>query len=190
MKSRRNFRKNTKSGKQRKYTYVHKKRRRARSHRRTKIREGAKSRRRTNMRGGKEQEDECKENKADKLVREENCDKIEGVIEGEEIGEGKGYCTGFNCISEDTINGIIDHRKQYRDPFTNKDYTRDELPEKFKSRVNAPPPLQSFFGDQLPFPASPADARRTNPFAPPVSRRGQRSRRRAAAPARRFPPLH
>ena len=130
-KSRRNFRKKTKYGGQRKYTYAHKKRRRARSRRRTKIRGGA--------------NDQCKDNPADSLIRKQECDDVEGDIEKDKIGKNKGYCSGKYCISEDTINGIIgstNHNRRYKDPFTRKEYTRDELPEKFKTMIQPSPPPQ------------------------------------------------
>ncbi|MBN20113.1 MAG: hypothetical protein CL678_02410, partial [Bdellovibrionaceae bacterium] len=152
MKSRRNFRI------KRKYTYAHKKRRRAKSRRRTKIRGGAKSRRRTKIRGGAKSrrrtkqsqagvndkdENPCEENNAslDELIREKNCDNVEGHIEGQTIGKGKGYCSGKNCISEDSIE-TIRKGKRYQDPFTRKylnlekyDAERKKRLEKIKKRL-------------------------------------------------------
>ena len=139
-KTRRNFRKNTKSGGRRKYTYAYKKRRSARSRRRTKIRGGARSRRRTNMRGGSNKE--CNHNSEDKLILEKNCDGVEGDIEGVPIPAGQGYCSGKYCISEDSINGVIDRRnfgRNYTDPWTRKEYARNEIPEKFRPRLDAVP---------------------------------------------------
>ena len=129
MKSRRNFRKKTKSRKsrkERKYTYAHKKRRRTRTRNKTK-RSQARTRHRTKQsQAGVNDKDEnpCEENNAslDELIREKNCDNVEGHIEGQTIGEGKGYCSGKNCISEDSIESIRANieGKKYQDPFTRK----------------------------------------------------------------------
>ena len=154
MKSRRNFRKKTKIRRKRKYTYTHKKKRRTKTRHRTK-RSQARTRHITKRsQAGVNDKDKvvnnedemynpCEENNASlhKLVREKKCDNVEGHIEGQTIGKGKGYCSGKNCISEDSIE-TIRKGKRYQDPFTRKylnlekyDAERKKRLEKIKKRL-------------------------------------------------------
>ena len=132
MKSRRNFRKKTKSRKERKYTYAHKKKRLTRTRHKTKQSQARTYHRTKRSQAGVNDKDKvannedemynpCEENNAslDELIREKNCDNVEGHIEGQTIGKGKGYCSGKNCISEDSIE-TLRKGKIYQDPFTRK----------------------------------------------------------------------
>jgi hypothetical protein len=114
-----------KGKRKRKHTYVHKKKRQARSRRRIKRSQAGSN-------------PECIKNEMYAIKREPACDGKEDNIEMEKIKEGKGYCSGKYCISEDTIESIraADKNNRYKDPWTRRDLTNAYLTAKSLEKKN------------------------------------------------------
>ena len=69
----------------------------------------------------------CKENDANSLVRKPLCDDKEDPISMESIGPNNGYCSGKKCISRNTIKRMWNGRS-YKDPFTRYEFLYNDIP--------------------------------------------------------------